>query len=312
MNHHPQPDSTLPDTSATEVSSFTKRFQYGRTKVGDIMLHHVECGIGKPMLLIPGWPQSWYAWRRVMPALATTGRRVIAVDPRGLGDSDKPEHGYDLATVARDLHQLAYQLDLMSDGPLDVAGHDVGAWIGYAWAADWPEDIGRLALYDAALPGITPPAPAGVPTAEINARTWHFGFNRLSDLPELLVQGHEREYLSWLFQTKLHDPSAITAADLDEYTRIFSAPGAARAGFAYYRALFNDGGLARNQARAKHRLTMPVMAWGASGGVGDVLLRTLEGVADTVVGGTIDACGHYVPEEAADTVIRQLTDFFAR
>ena len=87
----------------------------------------MECGSGKPLLLIPGWPQSWYAWRRVIPGLAAAGRRVVAVDPRGLGDSDKPEHGYDLATVAGDLHRLTEELGLLSGGPLDVAGHDIGA-----------------------------------------------------------------------------------------------------------------------------------------------------------------------------------------
>jgi pimeloyl-ACP methyl ester carboxylesterase len=92
---------------------------------------------------------------------------------------------------------------------------------------------------------------------------------------------------------------------------VFSAPGAARAGFAYYRSLFNDGGLKQNRARAARRLSMPVMAWGASDGVADALVRTMESVADTVAGGTIDACGHYVPEEAPDIVIRQLTGFFA-
>ncbi|MGH8146129.1 MAG: alpha/beta fold hydrolase, partial [Rhodanobacteraceae bacterium] len=268
------------------------RLHHRHVQVDGITLHYVESGHGKPLLLIPGWPQSWYAWRHVMPALAAMNRRVIAIDPRGLGDSDKPDDGYDLATVARDFHGLAEQLELMSGGPLDVVGHDVGAWIGYAWTADWPGDIGRLALYEAALPGITPSAPAGIPAEEANIRTWHFGFNRLEGLPESLVQGHERLYLDWLFRAKLRDASAITPADLDEYTRVFSAPGAARAGFAYYRALFNNGGLARNRARARRRSTIPIMGWGASDGVGDVLLHTLESVADNVTGGVMDACGH--------------------
>jgi pimeloyl-ACP methyl ester carboxylesterase len=273
-------------------------------------MHYVEVGEGKPLLLIPGWPQSWYAWRYVMPRLAAVGRRVIAVDPRGLGDSDKPEQGYDLASVARDMHQLAARLDLFSDGPLDVAGHDVGAWIAYAWAADRPDDIGHLALYDAALPGITPPASAGTPTEEANIRTWHFGFNRLLDLPEMLVEGRERMYLDWLFRSKLRNVQAMMSADIDEYARVFSAPGAARAGFSYYRALFNEGGLTQNRVRGRHSLSMPVMAWGASDGVGDVLLRTLEKVADDVIGGTIEACGHYIPEEVPEVVTRQLADFF--
>lgn len=292
-----------------ESQSLEAHFQHRRIAVDGTTLHYVECGRGRPLMLIPGWPQSWYAWRHVMPGLAALNRRVIAVDPRGLGDSDKPETGYDLSTVARDMHRLAERLELATDGPLDVAAHDIGAWIGYAWAAEWPADIRRLALYEALLPGIAPPASAGIPTETANRRTWHFGFNRLDRLPELLVQGHERLYLDWLFQAKLRDPSAIAAADLDEYTRVFSAPGAARAGFAYYRALFNGGGLAQNQARAKRRLTIPVMAWGASDGVGDALLHAVAGIAEHATGGTIPDCGHYVPEEAPATVVRQLADF---
>lgn len=310
MDNNALPNSDSFDTTRINVAATGKRFQHGYARAGEITLHYAECGEGKPLLLIPGWPQSWYAWRKVMPSLAAHGRRVIAVDPRGLGDSDKPEQGYDLATVAGDLHGFVEQLGLMSAGPLDVAGHDVGAWIGYAWAVDWPHDIGRLALYDAALPGITPPAPVGIPSAMVNTRTWHFGFNRLAGLPEQLVAGRERLYLEWLFRAKLNDKSAITDADLDEYTRVFSAPGAARAGFDYYRSLFNDGGVERNRKRGEHRLSIPVMAWGAGDGVGDKLLRTMEQVANNVTGGVMESCGHYVPEEAPDTVVRQLMEFF--
>ncbi|NYT38654.1 alpha/beta hydrolase [Allopusillimonas soli] len=310
MNTFHTTGTTAQNQRDFDAHAFWQQFQHREAQVGSIRLHYVEGGQGRPLLLIPGWPQSWYTWRHVMPALAASDRRVIAIDPRGLGDSDKPIAGYDLATVAQDLHQFALQTGLMSHGALDVAGHDIGAWISYAWVADWPGDIGRLALYDAALPGITPPPPAGVLSEEGNIRTWHFGFNRLADLPELLVEGRERAYLDWLFRAKLRISSAITAADLDEYTRVFSAPGAARAGFAYYRALFNGDGLEQNRRRATRRLSIPVMAWGASDGVGNILLDTIRYIADDVRGGTIEACGHYVPEEAPETVIRQLAEFF--
>lgn len=295
---------------------FWKRFHRNNAMLDDVRLHFVE-GIptegstGRPVLLIPGWPQSWYTWRHVMPALVDAGHRVIAVDPRGLGDSDKPLKGYDLRTVARDLHRFVEHLGLTSTGSLAVAGHDIGAWIGYAWAADWPDDIHRLALYDAALPGVTPAGPAGVPDETVNVRTWHFGFNRLVDLPERLIAGREHVYLDWLFRSKTRNPAAISPVDLDEYARVFSAPGASRAAFDYYRTMFNDGGLAENQQRAKTKLTMPVMAWGADGGVGNKLYRTLLQVADDVQGGVIGQCGHYVPEEAPQDVAGQLLSFFA-
>ncbi|MEQ5836239.1 alpha/beta hydrolase [Marinobacter sp. NFXS9] len=295
---------------AFDPGSFWNRFSRNYAVLGDIRLHYVEGGAGTPILLIPGWPQSWYTWRHVMERLATSGHRVIAIDPRGIGDSDKPLGGYDLATVARDLHRFARHLGLTDNSALNVAGHDIGAWIAYAWAADWPDDIRRLALYDAALPGISPAGPGGIPDETTNVRTWHFGFNRLDDLPELLIRGRERPYLDWLFRTKTRNPAAITPADLDEYTRLFSAPGAMRAAFAYYRTLFNAGGLEQNRQRADKKLAMPVMAWGADGGVGNRLYTTMRDIADRVEGGVIKQCGHFPPEEAPDTVADQLAGFF--
>jgi pimeloyl-ACP methyl ester carboxylesterase len=151
-------------------------------------LHLVAGGSGTPILLLPGWPQSWYAWRYVMPLLVAAGRRVIALDPRGLGDSDRPASGYDMRTVAAEVHSAVEALGLTVDGPVDVLEHDLGTWIGYAYAAEWPDDVRRLAVFEGAVPGITPPPAAGIPSAEANVRTWHFAFNRLDDLPEILLE----------------------------------------------------------------------------------------------------------------------------
>lgn len=300
-----------PQTAAAfDPASFWTTFHHGTVSVNGVRLHYVEGGSGAPLLLIPGWPESWYAWRRVMPALAAAGRHVVVIDPRGMGDSSHPSSGYDLKTVAADVHGLVEALALTKDGPIDVAGHDVGAWIGYAHAADWPGDVKRLALFDAALPGVTPPAPAGIPTDAANVKSWHFAFNRLDDLPELLVQGREREYLTWLFQNKASKTWAIGAADLDEYVRVYRQPGAVRAGFAYYRAAFGSEGLAQARARAQHKLAMPVLAIGAEFGVGDNLVDVLRSAATHVSGGTAQGCGHFVPEECPDVVIDGLKTFF--
>ena len=132
-----------------------------------------------------------------------------------------------MRTVAAEVHGLIQALALTANGPVDVVGHDVGAWIGYAYAAEWPADVKRLAVFDAALPGISPPPAAGIPTAEAS-KTWHFAFNRLDDLPELLLQGRERQFLTWLFRAKAVRPWTITPADLDEYVRVNAAPGHVR------------------------------------------------------------------------------------
>ncbi|MBB6249564.1 alpha/beta fold hydrolase [Nitrospirillum iridis] len=293
-----------------DPARFWTRFRHGQATVNGVRLHYVEGGQGAPLLLIPGWPQSWYAWRHVMPLLADGGRRVIAVDPRGFGDSDRPVGGYDLATVAADMHGLAGALGVLDGGRLDVVGHDVGTWIGHAYAADWPTDIRRLALLDAALPGITPPPPPGIPSDEANARTWHFAFNRLDDLPELLIAGRERAYLSHLFHAKAVNRWAIGPADLDEYVRVLSAPGALRATFAHYRVAFGAASLAQARARADRGLTLPILAVGARAGVGTVLADTLLGHGANVRGHVLD-CGHYIPEEMPAELAALLLDFFA-
>ena len=103
-------------------------------------IHCVVAGSGEPVLLVPGWPQTWYAWRHVMQALAAQGFMAIAVDPPGLGDSDRPEQGYDTGSVARTLHQVMAQLGF---NRYHLVGHDVGMWIAYALACDVVTADGR-------------------------------------------------------------------------------------------------------------------------------------------------------------------------
>ncbi|WP_116141735.1 alpha/beta fold hydrolase [Trinickia diaoshuihuensis] len=303
------------DTSAADTcppfdsTQFWRVFHRETTTVNGVRLHFVEGGRGEPVLLLPGWPQSWYAWRYVMPLLAEAGRRVIAVDPRGMGDSDRAVAGYDMRTAAADIHGLAQALALTSSGPIDVVGHDIGSWIGYAYAAEWPREVRRLAVFDSALPGVTPLAPARIPSEEANVKTWHFGFNRLDDLPEILLRGREREFLTWLFRAKALRDWTITPADLDEYVRVNALPGATRSALSYYRHVFSVEGLEQNRRRAETRLEIPVLAFGADRGVGSMLFDTIRMVAHDVRGGVFNDCGHYMPEEAPRAVANRVLAF---
>ncbi len=288
--------------------NFWQTFHHGAIVANGVRLHYVEGGSGAPLLLIPGWPESWYAWRRVMPAFAASGRHVIALDPPGIGDSDHPETGYDLKTVAADIHALVTSLHLYNYVPVDVGGHDVGTWISYAYAASYPQDIRRLVLFDAAIPGVTS-LPPGIPSDANNIKTWHFSFNRLDDLPEILVSGHERAYLSWLFAHKMTKPWALTPADLDEYVRIYEKPGAVRASFSYYRAAFSAEGLAQAHEWSQHKLQMPILAVGSENGIGNILPQTMQSVALNVKGDIARGCGHFVEEECPQTVIQEVSDF---
>src|SRR5919107_4256206 len=111
-------------------AGFTDTFTSRYVDTGETRLHAVIGGEGPPLLLVHGWPESWYAWRLLMPALARSFE-VIAVDQRGVGLSDKPEGGYDTGTLAGDLVAL---MGALGHERFSVVGHDTGFAIGYALA----------------------------------------------------------------------------------------------------------------------------------------------------------------------------------
>jgi pimeloyl-ACP methyl ester carboxylesterase len=280
-------------------------------KIDGARFHYVTAGTGDPVLLIPGWPESWIAWRKVVPLLVRAGRRVVVLDPRGIGESDKMAVCYDLDTAARDLHGFLEAAKLAASGGIDIVAHDIGSWIAHAHAVNYPADVRRLVLTEVLIPGLIPTPSTAIPSDTTNLKSWQFAFNRLHDLPESLVEGHERAYLTWIFATKSTRSYAIDSAAIDEYTRQYSAPGAMRAGFDWYRANFDDEGLAQAKARAAKRLTMPVLALGGSDGVGDALRATIASFGDHVQGGAIGPdCGHFLPEECPDELTEAVLKFW--
>jgi pimeloyl-ACP methyl ester carboxylesterase len=264
-------------------------------------------------VLVPGWPQSWYAWRHVIPLLVSAGRRVYTIDPRGFGDSDKPQEGYDLDTSARDLHAFISALELNKGGAgVDIVAHDVGSWICHAHAVAFPADTRRLVITDATIPGISPLPPAGYPEHNRNVRSWHFGFNRIDHLPELLIQGHEREFLAWFFsRTKCTRFWAVDQDAFEEYVRVFSAPGAVRAGLMYYREVFSEEGLARQATRKTQVLNMPIFAIGGEDADSQNTVDTMLAVGSNVRGLVIKEVGHHLPEECPDELTDAILKFWS-
>jgi pimeloyl-ACP methyl ester carboxylesterase len=289
--------SGAPDLPAGFASMFTSRY----VDAGGLRQHVVTGGEGPPLLLVHGWPETWYAWRLVMPALARDFS-VVAADQRGTGLSGKPADGYDSATLAAD--QVAL-MDALGHQRFAVAGHDTGMWIGYALAADHPGRIDRLAVAEAAMPGLSPSPPLFGP-ATANDRLWHFAFNRLTGVNEQLVTGREQVYFGVQFAKaarKLPD-SAV-----QHYLNTLADPDALRGSFAAYRAL--DATIAQNQQRKVQRLTLPVLAIGGSEGIGEGAATTMKLAADDVQSVVIPGSGHYCLEEAPGEVVAALTTFLA-
>jgi pimeloyl-ACP methyl ester carboxylesterase len=203
LAQQPQPQANLTsveqqqlmDGISFEIDNVT--FSHHTASVNGIQLHYVIGGHGDPVVLLHGWPETWYAWHKVMPALAKN-HTVIVPDLRGLGDSSKPPTGYDGKTVAEDIHQLVTQLGFKS---IFLVGHDIGVFVAYPYAAAHPTEVKGLAVWEAPDPGFFVPG---------RSPLWWVLFHQIPDVPEALVQGKEMTYLSWFYQHLAYDPAAIT------------------------------------------------------------------------------------------------------
>jgi pimeloyl-ACP methyl ester carboxylesterase len=278
-------------------------FSHNTISVNGIQLHYVIGGHGDPVVLLHGWPETWYQWHKVMPALAKN-YTVIAPDLRGLGDSSKPLTGYDGKTVAEDIHQLVTHLGFKT---IFLVGGDIGALIAYPYAAAHPMEVKRLAVWEAPIPGF---APAGRPPL------WWVPFHQTPDVPEALVQGKELIYLSWFYHNLAYNPAAITQADINEYVSHYSAPGGMRAGFEYYRAFPQDA--IQNQNYSKTKLPMPVLTLGggyspAFGGniTMPSITYSMKILAENVQGIIVPNSGHWIQEEQPDFLVKLLNNFFS-
>ena len=271
---------------------------------GEVHLHAVIGGEGPPLLLIHGWPGSWYYWRLVMPALARDFE-VIAVDQRGIGLSDKPEDGYDAGTLANDLVGL---MDALGHRQFAVVGVDTGMLIGYALAADHPDRVARLAVGEAPLPGITPPSPLVLPD-QIVDRLWHIPFNQLRETNEKLVRGREDIFFGAEFSASAGTNKLPDYAVRYYVEGLASSAEALHGSFQLYRAFAATS--AQNVERKSRPLPMPVLAMGGAESGGTMAADTMKLTADDVQTLVIPGIGHWLAEQAPDVLVTALTTFLA-
>lgn len=271
--------------------------------VGGLKLHYREAGSGTPVILLHGWPQTSLEWERVMGGLAGQFR-LIAPDLRGAGSSDKPQQGYDKRTMAGDIAALMDHLGIEN---AHIVGHDFGATVGYAFASQYRERALSLAILEMVLPGF---GYEQVMQMTPQGGLWHFSFHLTPDLPEMLIAGKEREYLTYFLQNYIYDPSSIPQAEIDAYVRDYSAPGSLRATLNYYRTIFQDA--EDNRAAGRQKLTIPVLALGGVLSLGEMTKVFASEIAEDIQGGAVDRCGHWLPEERPDHLIEVLPAHFSR
>jgi pimeloyl-ACP methyl ester carboxylesterase len=269
-------------------------------KVNGVRLHYLAAGDGPPVILLHGYAQNSHMWRPLIAELSKT-HSVIAPDLRGFGQSAKPAAGYDKKSMAQDIHALAVSLGIERAG---IAGHDIGLMVAYAYAAQYPDDVARIALMDAFLPGI------GDTTNLFLLRDlWHFHF--YGETPLKLVKGRERIYFEHFWNDFAANPKkSVSEADRRFYTKAYAQPGAMKAGFEVFKAFDQD---AKDfAALAKTKLKMPMLVLTGERASGDFLIQQGRMVADNVEGVTIKGSGHWLMDEARDQVVPKLVDFFSR
>lgn len=270
-----------------------------------LRLHFATAGQGpRTIVLLHGFPQTWWEWRGVIPALAAAGFRVIAPDYRGAGHSWRPPGGYDKLTMAQDIHQLLRR-HLQVRGPVVLVGHDIGLMVAYAYAQAHRQEVSHLVVVDAPLPGT-----AVFDRLRSDPRVWHFAFHGARDVAELLVAGRERQYLQAFFNARCADPLAISDADLEVYASAYAAAGAMRAGLELYRTFDRDTQDNHAALRRNGKLTMPVLAVGGASSTSGPLMEEMMGqVADNVTGLRVPATAHWVPEENPQALVRAVLEF---
>src|ERR1700730_13275896 len=211
-------------------------FRSGYAKVNGIRLHYVAGGQGEPLFLLPGWPETWWEYHEIMPSLAAR-YRVIVVELRGMGGSDKPQSGFDKKTMAGDIFQLvrAFGYDTVN-----IAGHDIGSMVAFSFAVNHPEATPKVALLDVGAPGQSYNQLRLLPQPGAPIYPWWFAFNQVHGLPEQLVSGRSRFLIDAIFDLLLLNKAAVSDGDRAIYAKAYSYPDAIRASNGWFQAFGQD------------------------------------------------------------------------
>jgi len=283
------------------VGSTLPGITHHRIEVNGTKLHYVAAGTtGSPILLVHGFPETWWIFRKLIPLLAAS-HRIFAVDLRGFGDSANEPGEYDSKTSAEDLHLLIEQLNV---GPVHLTGQDISGATVFRLATTHPKELLSFTAIEMGLPGFGLEKLADI----THGGAWHIGVLAAPGIPEMLLAGREREFLGqFAFPAMSATPGAVTDTDIDEFVRTYSRPNGWRGAIGLYKSMLREGPEIKALADT-HKLTVPVLAVGAGGG--PFTLDTMSQAARTGVRSvSLDGVGHYAAMEAPDGLAKAILDF---
>lgn len=283
----------------TKPASPPANFKHQIANVNGVNIHYVIGGQGEPIVLLHGFGQNWFMWNRLLPALSKHFT-VIAPDLRGMGESDKPNDGYDKKNMAVDIHELVKKLGYKN---IDLVGHDIGLMVAYAYAAQFGNEVKKLALLDALLPGIEPI------WQQISTTVWHFGFFA-RPVAGAIVASHERSFLTDFWPQVGHVKNPFTKEESEEFIRAFATKGATTACFHWFGVFAQD--VIDNHEFMKNKLPMPLLAMGGEYFSAPFLAEHLRLVANNVSEVKIAGSGHWIVQEQTEQVQKGLLDFFTK
>jgi pimeloyl-ACP methyl ester carboxylesterase len=295
-----------------DIPGFTSAY----ATLNNVRIHYWIGGSpnGQPVLLWHGFLGTSYTWHKMMPLLAEAGFAVLAPDMRGYGDSDKPagKDGYDARALAEEFRSLVKHLKFGAGKPLVLVGYDMGGPPSLLWAADYPNEVQALLYIDVPvmLSEILTKVIAYTPEAMSKGSLWWWILPLAPDVPERLIVGKEREFLTWFYDHKSAISGAVSPESVDEFLRTFSGQEGVLGSMGLYRAAFTT--MEQTSLLKTAKVRVPVIAIGGSDSRGDQVREMISMVATNVSGVVVPNCGHFVPEEHPQELVRQIQDSLHR
>lgn len=268
--------------------------------VNGVRINYKIAGTGPAVVLLHGYTQTSHMWLPLIPKLSAS-RTVIAPDLRGIGGSERTAGGYDKKTMAKDIRELVHHL---GHKQVMVVGHDIGLMVAYAYAAQYPDEVSKVILMDAFLPGV-----GEWTTVWLLRDLWHFHF--YGETPLALVKGRERIYFEHFWNDFAADRTkSIPERDRKLYAAAYARDDGMRAGFEVFKSFEQD---AKDFAAfASRKLEMPFLVLTGEKASGTFLIEQTQLVANDVTGVVVKGSGHWLMEEAPGQVIPAIVDFLRK